>query len=47
MNFVERFLPFSPDGGSGSLEMLLLLIAAAILALSFGLWFRKPPIPGD
>jgi hypothetical protein len=39
MNFFERFLPFSPDAGSGSLEMLVLL--AAILTLSLGLWLGR------
>ena len=31
MAWIENWLQVSPDGGDGSLEMLLLLIAAALL----------------
>jgi hypothetical protein len=30
MDFIERIFNVSPDGGSGSLEFILLLVAAAI-----------------
>jgi len=49
MDFIERITGFSPDGGSGSLEMLLLLLPLAGLALLY--YFRsrnrrscKPPV---
>jgi hypothetical protein len=29
MDFVERILGFSPDGGSGSFEMMLLFVPVA------------------
>jgi hypothetical protein len=30
MDFVERWLGFSPDGGNGTFEMLLVVAVAAI-----------------
>ena len=38
MDFIERWLGVSPDGGSGSLEMLYLLAIVAIVA---GVMYRK------
>jgi hypothetical protein len=40
MDFIERIFGISPDGGSGSLELLLLLIPLSGLAL-LRLWRRK------
>jgi hypothetical protein len=40
MDFIERMFGVSPDGGNGSLELLLVLsIAAAILC--YGLYRRR------
>ena len=33
MNFIERHLGFSPDGGDGSMEILLLLALVAIVVV--------------
>jgi hypothetical protein len=33
MDFIERWLGFSPDGGDGSTEMLYIVVAAVVLAL--------------
>jgi hypothetical protein len=38
MDFIERIFGFSPDGGSGSFELLLFLIPIAGLAY---LWRRR------
>jgi hypothetical protein len=39
MDFIERILGVSPDGGSGSLEFLLFLIPLA--GVSFLWWYRR------
>jgi uncharacterized membrane protein YidH (DUF202 family) len=42
MDFIERMFGVSPDGGNGSLELLLLLsIAAAIAILCYGVYRRR------
>jgi hypothetical protein len=33
MTFIERFLNFSPDGGDGSMELLLLVAGVAIVVV--------------
>jgi hypothetical protein len=38
MDFIERWLGFSPDGGDGSTELLYLLVAAAISVLILWRW---------
>ena len=40
MHFFERFLGLAPDGGSGSLELLLFLIPLAGLLLA-RLWHTR------
>jgi hypothetical protein len=35
MDFIERFFGVSPDNGSGSLELIILLIPAAAIACYF------------
>ena len=35
MDFIERVLHISPDGGSGSFEFLLVLIPALVVAVSY------------
>ena len=35
MNFIERVLHISPDGGSGSFESLLVLIPVLVVAVSY------------
>jgi hypothetical protein len=45
-HFIERHLGFSPDGGDGTFEMMILVLAVtAILALGL-LWFHpsKPRV---
>lgn len=32
MDFIERWLGVSPDGGSGALEVTLLIVALVVLA---------------
>ena len=32
MDFIERWFGFSPDGGSGSLEITLIIVALVVLA---------------
>ena len=39
MDFIERILGISPDGGSGSLEMLW--IAAVVAAIGTVIWRRR------
>ena len=39
MDFIERIVGISPDGGSGALEMLLLMLPGVAL-LAFGVWRR-------
>jgi len=41
MDFIERHLGYSPDGGDGSLEILI-LIAAAMIVGAIGLSRRSP-----
>jgi hypothetical protein len=42
MDFIERMFGVSPDGGNGSLELLLVLsLAAAILILCSRLYHRS------
>ena len=42
MDFIEQMFGVSPDGGNGSLELLLILsIASAIAILCYGLYRRK------
>jgi hypothetical protein len=36
MDFIERWLGVSPDGGDGSTELLYILVAVMVLALVFG-----------
>lgn len=36
MDFIERWLGVSPDGGDGSTELLYILVTAMVLALVFG-----------
>ena len=41
MDFIERYLGFSPDNGDGSFEaMLLLVLVTIITGISLG-FFRK------
>ena len=41
MNFIERHLDFSPDGGDGSMEVILLAVFFMIFALvAFRLGFK-------
>ena len=47
MDFIERWFGVSPDGGSGRLEMTviivaLIVLAAAILIIKFRLWRSDP-----
>ena len=37
MDFIERIFGMSPDGGSGSLELLLLAVPVAALVLLYNL----------
>ena len=42
MDFIERMFGVSPDGGNGSLELLLVLsLAAAIAILCYRLYRRR------
>lgn len=44
MDFIERYLGLSPDGGDGTLEyamMLLLSVLIGVAGMSFAV-FRKP-----
>lgn len=43
MDWLERWLGMSPDGGNGSLELLLVLLGAVLVSAS--LQFRKWPRP--
>jgi len=40
MDFIERTFGIAPDGGSGALEVLLLVILAAGLATAYA-WRRR------
>jgi len=33
MQFIERYLGFSPDGGDGSMEILVIVVLVAIIAV--------------
>lgn len=44
MDFIERLFGWSPDGGNGMLELLLLVGLIAIPAVRA--WRRKEPSPG-
>ena len=37
MDFIERHLGFSPDGGDGSMEILV-LVALVMIVVAVGLW---------
>jgi hypothetical protein len=45
MDFIERFFGISPDGGSGSLEAMLitlpLVIVGLVVAARGARWFRR------
>ena len=41
MNFIERHLGFSPDGGDGSMEVLLITILVMIVTLVAFRWASK------
>ena len=44
MDFLERFFGCSPDGGSGMVEVFLLLaVAAAIAGVTLRVAFRRKP----
>jgi hypothetical protein len=45
MNFIEQFFGFSPDGGSGAFEFLLLAIP--VVALSVMCWARSMQSKGQ
>jgi hypothetical protein len=36
MDFIERWFGFSPDGGSGTTEMLFMLVGVALIAAFIG-----------
>jgi hypothetical protein len=38
MNFIERWFGFSPDGGNGSVEIALIVLIVALIAVA---GFRK------
>ena len=42
MDFIERIFGLSPDGGSGSLEFLILAVAVVGLYLVYRAWTRRP-----
>jgi len=37
MNWIEAWFDFAPDGGDSSLELLLVMVAAALIGIS-GAW---------
>ena len=41
MDFIERHLGFSPDGGDGTLEALLLLVPVIIITAIVMVFFQK------
>ena len=41
MDFIERWLGMSPDGGTGSTELLYLAAAVLLAATALGRWFAK------
>jgi len=40
MDFIERHLGFSPDGGDGSMEILVFVVLVMIV-VAVGLWLTK------
>ena len=42
MNFLERWFDIYPDGGSGSLELLYLVVMAVGVACARWAWSHKP-----
>jgi hypothetical protein len=40
MDFIERIFGVAPDGGSGTLEAIILLVPVATVALVAFLWNR-------
>jgi hypothetical protein len=41
MDFIEKWLHVSPDGGSGTTEVLWLVAVAAVVAVAGGLAIRR------
>jgi hypothetical protein len=41
VDFIQRFLGFSPDHGDGSIEALLLLVPLIIITAIVMVFFRK------
>ena len=41
MDFIERYLGFSPDGGDGSFEAMLLLVLATVVTGVGMVFFHK------
>jgi hypothetical protein len=41
MDFIERIFGLAPDGGSGSLEFMMLAIPVIILFLVYRVWSRR------
>jgi hypothetical protein len=39
LNFIERHLGFSPDGGDGTFEALIVIVTVAIIVLLVMLFF--------
>jgi hypothetical protein len=39
MDFIERIFGFSPDEGSGSFEVMLIVLPVLLLTLYF--WYRR------
>ena len=39
LNFIERHLGFSPDGGDGTFEALIVIVTVATIVLLFMLFF--------
>jgi hypothetical protein len=45
MDFIERIFGISPDGGSGSLELILLLIPIAVIAAVMAIRRNRQNLP--
>ena len=45
MDFIERIFGISPDGGSGSFELLLFLVPVIGIYLLYSLRSRKRRVP--
>jgi hypothetical protein len=41
MDFIERHLGFSPDGGDGSVEALLITVLVMIITVAASRWALK------